>query len=191
YEYVRQNTNYNSPVTNLTSDDMRCNVGGLESGNTTSTYSVNAGDTVGFKLDQAAYHPGPFDFYLGQVPSGSTAATWDGSGSSWFKIYEIGAIIGNGTFAFNETIDQVTFNLPSTIQDGDYLLRAEQIGLHIVDAPQFYISCAQITVSGGGSATPSTVEIPGYLSANDSSLTIDIYYPVPTAYTNPGPTVFT
>lgn len=48
-----------------------------------------------------------------------------------------------------------------------YLLRIEQIGLHVAGAPQWYLSCAQITVTGGGSASPSKVSIPGYVSASD------------------------
>ncbi|KIY63414.1 lytic polysaccharide monooxygenase, partial [Cylindrobasidium torrendii FP15055 ss-10] len=188
YEYVRQNTNNNSPVEDVTSTDMRCNVG-ASSGSSTSTYSVNAGDTVGFKADQAVFHPGPFSMYLGQVPNGGAAADWDGSGSAWFKIAEKGANIGDGTFSFDTTLTQYTATIPSTIADGEYLLRVEHIGLHSTGDPQFYISCAQIKVSGGGSASPATVEIPGYLSADDPGLTLSIYYPIPTSYDVPGTSV--
>jgi hypothetical protein len=58
---VRQNTNYNSPVTNVNSNDIRCNTGGLESGPSTSTATVAAGSTVGFALDQSIFHPGKKD----------------------------------------------------------------------------------------------------------------------------------
>lgn len=47
-----------------------------------------------------------------------------------------------------------------------YLLRIEQIGLHVAGAPQYYISCAQITVTGGGGGNPPKVSIPGYVSRN-------------------------
>ncbi|EEB99970.1 hypothetical protein MPER_00209, partial [Moniliophthora perniciosa FA553] len=40
-----------------------------------------------------------------------------------------------------------------------------------------------IKVTGGGSASPSKVSIPGYVSADDPGLTVNIYNPVPTAYT--------
>lgn len=56
YTYFRANTNTNSPVTDVTSTDLRCNVGGLASGVTTSTYTVKAGDTVGFQADIAVFH---------------------------------------------------------------------------------------------------------------------------------------
>lgn len=180
----------NSPVEDLTSTDMRCNVG-ADSGASTSTYEVAAGSSVGFKADQAAFHPGPAGIYLGQVPEGETAATWDGSGANWFKIYELGADIGDGTFTFPTDIDTYETTIPSTVPAGDYLLRMEHVGLHSAGAPQFYISCAQLTVTGGGSANPAKVEIPGYIAADDESVSLNIYYPVPTSYDCPGPEVFT
>lgn len=57
-----------------------------------------------------------------------------------------------------------------------------QIGLHVAGAPQFYISCAQIRVTGGGSGNPGKVSIPGYVSKSDPGLSVNIYYPVPTSY---------
>jgi hypothetical protein len=64
-----------------------------------------------------------------------------------------------------------TFKIPSSIPAGQYLLRIEQIGLHVAGAPQYYISCAQVSVTGGGSANPTKVSIPGYVSKDDPSLT--------------------
>ena len=91
YEYVRANTGSNSPVKNVTSDDMRCNVGGLLTGNSTKVASVAAGDEVGFKLDTAIFHPGPLAIYMSLASSGDVK-TYDGSGD-WFKIVEYGANI--------------------------------------------------------------------------------------------------
>ena len=56
YVDIRQNTNYNSPVTDVTSNDLRCNVGATGTG--TSTATVAAGTTVTFKLDTPVYHVG-------------------------------------------------------------------------------------------------------------------------------------
>jgi hypothetical protein len=53
---VRLNTNYNSPVTDVTSNDIRCNTGTQANAAKTSTLSVAAGSTVGLGLDQAIYH---------------------------------------------------------------------------------------------------------------------------------------
>ena len=45
YQHVRLNTNYNSPVTDVTSNDIRCNTGTQPNAAKTSTYSVAAGST--------------------------------------------------------------------------------------------------------------------------------------------------
>ncbi|KAK0219400.1 glycosyl hydrolase family 61-domain-containing protein [Armillaria nabsnona] len=175
----------NSPVTDVESADITCNVNPSPA---TETVSVAAGSTIGFILDNTIYHQGPAAIYLGKAPT--TAANWDGSGANWFKIAEWGATFNPFTFTdFN--LGQLTTTLPSDIPAGEYLVRIEQVGLHVVGAPQWYISCAQISVTGGGSASPSKVSIPGYVSSDDPSLTVNIYYPVPTAYTVPGPAVFT
>lgn len=71
----------NSPVTDVTSNDIRCNVSPTPA---TETVSVAAGSTIGFKLDNTLYHQGPAAIYLGKAPS--TAASWDGSGANWFKV---------------------------------------------------------------------------------------------------------
>ncbi|KJA26528.1 lytic polysaccharide monooxygenase [Hypholoma sublateritium FD-334 SS-4] len=174
----------NSPVTSVTSPDITCNI------NTpaTDTVSVAAGSTIGFELDNTVYHQGPAAIYLGTTPT--TAASWDGSGANWFKIAEWGATFNPFTFT-DYGASQLTTTIPSATPSGQYLVRIEQIGLHVVDAPQWYISCAQINITGGGSGSPSKVSIPGYVSATDPGLTVDIYDPVPTAYTVPGPAVWT
>ena len=56
---------------------------------------------------------------------------------------------------------------------------------------QFYVSCAQLTVTGGGSTDPpAKVSFPGAYSPTDPGIQININYPVPTSYQNPGPEVF-
>ncbi|OBT68201.1 hypothetical protein VE03_02366 [Pseudogymnoascus sp. 23342-1-I1] len=190
YEYVRQNTNYNSPVTDVQSNDFRCNVGGLSSGSSTKTATVNAGDTVGMALDQETYHPGPTSIYLSKAPS--SAASYDGSGP-WFKISEIGAQIAPGSITF-QNIASHTFKIPGSTPPGEYLLRAEHIGLHGASSPggaQFYISCAQIKINGSGGGNPGpTIQIPGSIQASDPGVQIGIYYPIPTSYDVPGPSVW-
>jgi hypothetical protein len=57
FKYIRKNSNYNSPVTDLTSNDLRCNVGA--SGASTETVTVKAGDSITFSLDTPVYHQGP------------------------------------------------------------------------------------------------------------------------------------
>ncbi|KAF8311888.1 hypothetical protein DL93DRAFT_1371184 [Clavulina sp. PMI_390] len=185
---VRQPVN-NNPVTDAASNLIRCNnFTALGS----ATVSVAAGSTIGFNLDNTLYHLGPAAIYLGQVPSGQTAATWDGSGAAWFKIAQWGGVFGSGTFSFADfNLSQLTATIPKSVPSGQYLVRIEQIGLHVVDAPQWYISCAQVAITGGGSANPAKVSFPGAYSMTDPGLTVNIYYPIPTSYTVPGPAVFT
>jgi hypothetical protein len=64
YEHIRKNSNYNSPVTSLSSNDLRCNVGG-NSGSGTSVLSVKAGDSFTFTSDTAVYHQGPTSLCVG------------------------------------------------------------------------------------------------------------------------------
>ncbi|KAH8896639.1 hypothetical protein GQ53DRAFT_778655 [Thozetella sp. PMI_491] len=61
YEYVRQTTNSNSPITDVTSKDMICRQGGLDSDimAKTSTYTVASGDEVSFTTNSNIGYPGP------------------------------------------------------------------------------------------------------------------------------------
>lgn len=76
----------------------------------------------------------------------------------------------------------VTFTIPAETPSGDYLIRVEQIGLHVAESEggaQFYLSCGQITITNGGNGTPSPlVAFPGAYSPTDPGILIDIYYPV-------------
>ncbi|KFY55231.1 hypothetical protein V497_07119 [Pseudogymnoascus sp. VKM F-4516 (FW-969)] len=183
WEYVRDWTGsytYN-PVQDVSSLDIRCNVDG--STNTASTLDVTAGSKIGFSATPDIYHPGPVLAYLAKVPSGQTAATWDGSGSVWFKIYEDGPTgLGTQLAWPSDAATSVSFTIPSATPDGEYLVRVEHIALHSASASggaQFYISCGQINVTGGGSGTPGPlVAFPGAYSASDPGILIGIYYPV-------------
>ncbi|KAG6823900.1 hypothetical protein H0H92_008669 [Tricholoma furcatifolium] len=180
---VREAQN-NSPVQPVTSTNMRCNVNPYPA---TDTVSVNAGDTIGFDLSAAIFHEGPAAIYLGKAPG--TAAEWDGSGANWFKIAEWGATFNPFTFK-DLGKAQLTTTIPRDTPSGQYLVRGEQIGLHVIPA-EFYVGCAQINVVNGGSGNPAKVSIPGYIAANDPAININIYeVPSPTSYTCPGPTVW-
>ncbi|EKG19150.1 Cellulose-binding domain fungal [Macrophomina phaseolina MS6] len=194
YEYVRKNTNSNSPVTDVTSDEIICNAGGLASGATTKTKEVAPGSQVGFALDTAIGHPGPLQVYLSQVKTGEVTAAKGDDG--WFKVYEMGIkeITDDGLQWASDGITNFTFPLPEDTPAGDYLMRVEHIGLHGAGTEagaQFYISCAQLTVTGSGAGSPSPkVAFPGAYKATDPGLLINIYWPIPTDYTMPGPSVW-
>jgi hypothetical protein len=88
---------------------------------------------------------------------------------------------------------QVSFTVPKNLPSGEYLVRVESIALHLAQNPggaQFYISCAQVTVTGGGNGTPGPlVAFPGAYKANDPGL-IWPNSPARTSYTAPGPAVW-
>ncbi|KAH7396008.1 glycosyl hydrolase family 61-domain-containing protein [Cadophora sp. MPI-SDFR-AT-0126] len=187
YTYVRKNTNMNSPVTDLASNDLRCNAGG-ESGAATDTLEVKAGGEFTWTLDTAVYHNGATAMYMAKAPT--TAKEYDGSGQRWFKIVEIGPTFsgGNPTWPLWQTY---TYRIPPATPNGEYLLRIEQLALHNPGGtPQFYISCAQVSVSGGGSGTPGPlVSIPGYVKGTEAGYTVNIYNNFK-SYTLVGPSVW-
>ncbi|KAJ8514278.1 hypothetical protein ONZ45_g8165 [Pleurotus djamor] len=194
YQYVRSNTNYNSPITDVTSLDFRCNAGGLATAASTQMLTAAAGSTIGWALDQSIFHPGPINVYLAKAPGNAHA--FDGAGAVWFKVHEIRPVTNGGssiTFP-PDNISQFTFTLPSALPSGQYLVRVEHIALHSASAfagAQFYISCGQINVTGGGNGTPGPlVAIPGVYNGNEPGIKINIYYPVPATYTQPGPAVW-
>lgn len=140
YQNVRRNTNMNSPVTDLSSNDLRCNVGALTGGSTT-TATVTAGTTHTFTLDQAVYHQGPVSFYMSKAPSGVSLSSYDGSGD-WFKIKDIGPTFTSQCSATWNMAKSYTVTIPKSVPNGDYLLRVQQLGIHNPypgGIPQFYI----------------------------------------------------
>ncbi|KAF2837135.1 lytic polysaccharide monooxygenase [Patellaria atrata CBS 101060] len=195
WEYVRRTANKysNGPVTNVNDNAIRCYP---DAGNPTAkTMTVSAGSTVGFTAKASISHPGPLQIYMAKVPSGQTAESWDGSGAVWFKIYSDGPNFSAGGLSWPSSgKTAVNFKIPSATPSGDYLLRVEHIALHSAGSAggaQFYISCAQLTVTGGGNGNPGPlVAFPGAYKASDPGIQINIYYPVPTSYTPPGPPVW-
>ncbi|KAF2867997.1 fungal cellulose binding domain-containing protein [Massariosphaeria phaeospora] len=197
WQYVRKTTNYqsNGPVTDISSNQIRCYELSPGTG-APDTMTVNAGDSVGFTAQSSISHPGPLQFYLAKVPSDKTAATWDGSGQVWFKIYEQGATISSGGMSWaSQGKAKVDVPIPKSLPSGEYLFRVEHIALHSASAAggaQFYISCAQLKVENGGSGSPSPlVSFPGAYKTGDPGIQINIYYPIPSSYTPPGPRPWT
>lgn len=74
------------------------------------------------------------------------------------------------------------FTVPKSTPSGNYLIRMEHVAIHgasTVGGAQFYISCAQVTVTGGGSGSPGPkVSIPGVYTGNEPGLLINIYWPI-------------
>lgn len=136
--------------------------------------------------------------YLSKV---ADAAAADGS-AGWFKIFAdtwaknpsggSGDDDFWGTKDLNTCCGRMDVPIPADIAAGDYLLRAEALALHTAGSPggaQFYVTCFQLTVSGGGSAAPATVALPGAYKAADAGIQVNIHAAL-SGYTAPGPAVY-
>lgn len=137
YEHIRYNTNYNSPVTDLASKDLRCNVGGATGSNTT-TVAVKAGDSFTFTSDVAVYHQGPISLYMSKAPG--AVADYDGSGG-WFKIYDWGPTFSGGqaTWPLRSMFSLLSLSLshPLFFPFSLYVLTVKNRRLHL-QHPQVY-----------------------------------------------------
>ncbi|KAL4925674.1 lytic polysaccharide monooxygenase auxiliary activity family 9 protein [Aspergillus undulatus] len=198
YKYVRRTKNSNSPVTDVSSDDFICNVGGIDDDvlSETETYTVAPGDELGFTVATNWGHPGVQQVYMSKAPN--TAKTYKGAGE-WFKIYSLttssvssdgvewAPFVGGG-------ITNFTFTLPEDTPAGEYLLRGEGLALHGASefqGAQWYIGCAQIKVTGSGAGSPGpTVQFPGAYTGREPGVMLNMYWPPLTNYTAPGPAVW-
>lgn len=178
----------NSPLHDITSPDVVCNVNPGKAG---ETVTIASGQKIGFQVDVAMYHESPVAIYLGKAPS--TAAEWDGSGQRWFKIAEWGAkSFSPMIFSSYEQTDFTT-TIPKTTPPGEYLVRIESLALHLgTGVPEIFESCGQIKITNDGATSePSPkVSIPGYIAADDKDLTMNIYETGISSYTVPGPAVW-
>ncbi|TFK18586.1 hypothetical protein FA15DRAFT_683251 [Coprinopsis marcescibilis] len=197
WQYVRRTNNYqtNGPVQSVSSGDFRCYNSATRA--TAQTYTVEAGSTVGFATNQPVSHSSTTNIYMARAPSGVNVTSWDGSGNVWFKVHEVTAITNGGSsIRFPSAgVSSITFALPPALPSGEYLMRMENIALHSASGfggAQFYISCAQLNVVNGGIGTPGPlVSIPGVYTGREPGIMINIYYPVPKTYEQPGPALWT
>ncbi|EIN11130.1 hypothetical protein PUNSTDRAFT_154782 [Punctularia strigosozonata HHB-11173 SS5] len=193
----------NNPVTDVTSTDLTCNVNGL-SGTGISTVSIPAGSNITFEWHQHAQrtgedaisggHKGPVLVYIAKAPS--SAASFDGQGAVWTKIYQSGLLDAStqqwATDVVNANGGKHSVVIPASLPAGEYLLRAEIIALHVAQSypgAQFYIGCAQVKITSGGTASPPTVALPGAYKPTDPGITVNIYNNLQ-SYTFPGPAVW-
>ncbi|KAF6743466.1 glycoside hydrolase [Ephemerocybe angulata] len=195
WQYVRRTNNYqsNGPVTDVKSQDFRCyNSAGSA---TAQTYTgVSAGSKIGFATNGAISHPSITNIYMAKAPG--SVADWKGDGAVWFKVFEISAVTNGGTSISwpSSGMAKVEFTIPQSLPSGEYLVRIENAALHSASAQggaQWYISCAQVQVVNGGNGNPSPlVSIPGLYTGTEPGIMLNIYYPVPKTYIQPGPAVW-
>ncbi|CCA74449.1 related to cel1 protein precursor [Serendipita indica DSM 11827] len=142
---------------------------------------------------------GSISVYLYKCSGAFSSCT--GSGNGWFKIDEAGLLSGtmySGTWGAGQVLKALQWStkIPASLAPGNYLVRHELIAVHQSNAPQFYAECAQIVVTGSGTASPSgsyLVSIPGYCKLSDSNVKFDIYSEAAKTITSwdvPGPPVW-
>jgi cellulase len=134
----------NSPVTDVTSNDIVCNVDGDTVPSGVETVAANEGDTIKVQWDQSG-HPGPITHMLyGPVDDASQTT---GIGAGWFKIDEVDYVDGEWASAIMQANNMThEFKLPTGLASGEYLLRSEMLALHgaqSIGGGQFYIGCAR------------------------------------------------
>jgi len=196
YAYTRKNTNSympSLPSELFNSPDLRCNKG-AKAGNT-ATYTVKAGDKLGFKLfnNEFIEHPGPGFVYISKAPG--SVASYDGSGD-WVKVMQSGlnnpSTPGVDTAWASWQKDRLEWTVQKNIPAGEYLVRVEHLGLHEghVGKTQFYIECFQLKIESSGTGKPGpTVKIPGVYKASDAGIAFNKWNN-PKSYTFPGPAVW-
>ncbi|KAK4237157.1 glycosyl hydrolase family 61-domain-containing protein [Achaetomium macrosporum] len=192
--YIRSPPN-NSPVKDLASPDLVCNVNGGKAA--PSFIQAAAGDKLTFEwyhntrgddiVDLS--HKGPIITYI--------APYTDSNGASpiWSKIAEDG--FANGKWAVETLVankGKYDFTLPAALAPGKYLVRQEIIALHEADAAynvnpargaQFYPSCVQVEVTSGGSAVPNeNFDFNTGYTYSDRGIVFNLYgsfssYPIP------------
>ncbi|KEP52588.1 glycoside hydrolase family 61 protein [Rhizoctonia solani 123E] len=158
---------------NPASGDITCSIGNYLP-SSTITVPVPAGGKVEFLWNSWPLgHYGPVINYMAKCPG--SCSTWKGdTGTPWFKISQ--ETYANGQWAADKLAkNNATWavNIPKNLAAGEYLLRHEIIALHggsSIGGAQFYPVCAQITVTGGGSASPSGLRFPGAYSATDPGI---------------------
>jgi len=185
------------PITIPTSASLSCNTNGNALASQLSA-TVPAGTSVTAYWNAWPHTIGPVMVYMAKCSGSCTSATT--SSLSWFKIDQAGLISGTlttGTWAQGQLVannNSWTSTIPATLAPGEYIIRHELLAIHTSNQPQFYPECAQLVITGSGTASPASsylVKFPGGYKASDPGVTIDIYsQPTVTNYTIPGPAVW-
>lgn len=136
-------------------------------------------------------HRGPCIIYL--------AKSETGSGPVWFKIFEDGYDQTTKLWCVDKLRagkGKLNFTIPSDLAPGNYLMRGELIALHEgfeLYGAQPYVGCAEITVGGSQTGTPTSAQLvsfPGAYKATDAGINFNIYSGKNPAYPIPGPAIY-
>ncbi len=148
-------------------------------------------------------HRGPMTSYL--APYSGDLAKANLNELKFFKIAEDALHADGRTWATDRLIADGglwTTAIPADVRPGSYVLRHELTALHfatedsnyryfggVVPAPQFYISCYALNITGGGTAVPKGETFPGAYKAGDPGLVVNIFNKLD-GYAIPGPAVY-
>ncbi|KAF8242537.1 glycoside hydrolase, partial [Wilcoxina mikolae CBS 423.85] len=183
-------TAMNGPTTDLTLPDIACNKGAQPA---LLVAPAKAGSKVRFHWQPwPENHKGPIMTYMANCNGDCKNA--DPTKLDFFKIDEAG-LYPSGEWATMDFIHNKnttwTVTIPSDIVAGNYLIRQELVSLHSADQAgraQFYPMCANLEISGTGTARPAGVRFPGAYKATDPGILVDIAK-IKT-YQIPGPPVY-
>ncbi|KAK1143158.1 hypothetical protein N8T08_007044 [Aspergillus melleus] len=181
--------------TGYSSEDIICHKDGKPGA---LSASVKAGSDVEFQWTEwPESHHGPVISYLAACDGECSAV--DPTSLKFFKIDAKGLIDGSsppGQWATDDLIsnnNSWTTTIPSSIANGNYVLRHEIIGLHSAgqeNGAQNYPQCVNIKVTGGGSASPEGTAGEALYKADDEGIKFDIYSDLGDGYPIPGPALF-
>lgn len=126
-------------------------------------------------------HKGPCAVYMKKVDNATANDIAGGDG--WFKIMEDGYDEEKKEWCTEKLIPNdghLAAKIPNDLAPGYYLMRPELLALQQANKdppdPQFYVGCAQLFISSGGSAKPKdTISIPGYVDLQTPAMTYDIW----------------
>ncbi|KAH8107920.1 glycosyl hydrolase family 61-domain-containing protein [Cristinia sonorae] len=178
------------PIFSVQDPGLACNTGG-EKG-TKAIADAPAGGPITFHWNQwLADHLGPVSTYMASCNGDCTS--FNTANAKWFKIDAAGYDSGKKQWASQQLINngnKWTSTIPASLADGQYLVRHEVIALHSAGAPQFYPSCTQVKVTGGGNAKAPAAELVSIPGIYDGVQFPNIWLDSFNSFTIPGPALF-
>ncbi|KZS93991.1 hypothetical protein SISNIDRAFT_484953 [Sistotremastrum niveocremeum HHB9708] len=179
-----------SPVTDVTSPNIACNVGGTTPAPAVTVISAGSNLTALWIPDT---HVGPNIVYVAKV-TGNILTTTNLQGLRWIKARIVDPTKGPTPGGWSAPLPngEYSFLIPTRLACGQYFLRIESIGFHAassIGGAQFFLSCVQIDITGGGGGYPvgTGILLPGGYTGTDPGIVFNPYTtPYPTSYPFPG-----
>ncbi|KAK7703264.1 hypothetical protein SLS64_009241 [Diaporthe eres] len=177
--------------------DFSANKGAVAS---SEVYTVSAGDKIGLKQAYGGtgmQHPGPTQVYVSPVDDATV--TDEQYNGEWYKVHQSLLCTAGDAESLRSTAwcsygeDRVSFTVPDTLPNGQYLVRGEHIGLHGAHngEAEFYYATAQLEVTGSSATSiPGTpVSIPGVYQSTDDAVNFSLWGTSTSYDLIPGPDV--